>query len=118
MLTWIVRGLRTGVVTSPYPRRAELPPLRTVPKVDTAALTVDDCLALATVCPTRAMTCSPSPDGCAFILDYGACISCGLCAEALPGAVSMSSDYELAVRDSTDLRTTYELGRNGNGRRG
>lgn len=116
MLGWLLRGLRTGVVTTAYPRKEDPQFLRTVPRVDLSYLYPGDCLLLADTCPTSAMTCEEDDGALSFLLDYGSCISCGLCAEALPGAISMSSELELAARDREDLGTTYTFGRDGNGR--
>lgn len=60
---------------------------------------------LAEVCPTGALSCRfdiPS-----LTLDYSRCIGCGLCADAVPEAATMTDDYQLAARDQQDLRTEF-----------
>jgi formate hydrogenlyase subunit 6/NADH:ubiquinone oxidoreductase subunit I len=44
--------------------------------------------------------------GWAWELDDARCVFCGLCVEACPtGALVMSQEFELAVRDRSDLVT-------------
>lgn len=106
MLGWIARGLRTGVVTTSYPRSPAPSAVRTVPTILASALRPEQCRILADVCPTTALTCR----GGALILDYGPCISCGQCAAALPDVVSMTTDYELAAHGRDDLLTIFRFG--------
>lgn len=105
MLGWIWRGLRTGVVTTAYPRQPLPLAGRTVPVITAERLRREHGPLLAAVCPSTALTY----DG-RLILDYGPCISCAYCAVALPEVVSMSQAYELAARSANDLRTIYHFG--------
>lgn len=110
MFGWIWRGLRTGVVTTRYPRGSVETVSRTVPRIDTGRLSIEDCAILDVACPTGALTCEVGgvpPYRAALILDYGRCISCAYCADALPDAVSMTTDFELAARDRADDRIVY-----------
>lgn len=116
MIAWIFKGLRTGVVTNRYPFVPVGHHMRTVPHVDVATLEPGDCFRLATTCPTGAFTCRETEDGPLLTLSYGKCISCGLCAETLPGTVSMSSEFELATRTLGDLQTVYHFQDHAHGR--
>ena len=104
MGSWILQGLRTGIVTTRYPDRQEPQPEGILNR-----LVVDpercrpaepgDC---AASCPTGAITVSAAR----FRLDLGLCIQCTQCLSACPrGALAFEPDYELAVRDRQDLIT-------------
>lgn len=125
MLRWILRGLRTGIVTTRYPGRPEPIPsaFRGAPRVDASALTSAVAERLAAICPTDALSCEPGDESVAdasgarkgftqarcttLILDYGKCIFCGRCAEAEPTVVHMSTDYELASRTRASLQLRF-----------
>lgn len=115
MFGWIVKGLRTGVLTTSYPRRGGPTSVgRTVPRINSEVLREADCRLLSDVCPTRALTCTSGTET-QLVLDYASCISCERCALALPGVISMTEDFELAARDVQDLRTIYAFSRNAHG---
>jgi formate hydrogenlyase subunit 6/NADH:ubiquinone oxidoreductase subunit I len=109
MLRWILRGLRTGVLTTRYPKHPEPipPPFRGAPQVNPVQLSPRVCEELEAACPTGAFSYDRAVG--ALTLDYGKCIFCGLCAQALPSVVHMSTTYELAVRQREDLHTEYAL---------
>jgi Ni,Fe-hydrogenase III small subunit/ferredoxin len=93
MLEWIARGLRKGIVTSGYPRRAEpeLPRFRgRVDVIDPEAASEQ----LASLCPTGAI----QVDAGRLSLDRGRCILCGACVEAAPERFRFASGYETASR--------------------
>ena len=77
------QALATGVVTSDYPNgpMEVIPNLRGKPLIDFE--TAADCLPAALVCPTGALVVEDKQDNRKVTLDYGRCIFCGLCAEAL-----------------------------------
>jgi Ni,Fe-hydrogenase III small subunit/NAD-dependent dihydropyrimidine dehydrogenase PreA subunit len=81
-MTWLLRGLRNGVLTTAYPARPD-PYQRSFP----AAVAVtdsgrrDDADAIADICPTGAI--QAAPDGRLF-LDRGRCVLCGACVRAHP----------------------------------
>jgi len=116
MLSWILRGLRTGVRTTRYPNRPESQPLRAAPQVDPRRIRAADCRSLAEVCPTGAFACRETPNEMILTLDYARCIFCGLCAEAVPAVVQMSHDYELASLHREDLVTEFVFPGVGHGR--
>jgi formate hydrogenlyase subunit 6/NADH:ubiquinone oxidoreductase subunit I len=115
-LAWLVKGLRTGVVTTRYPAAAAPQPeqWRGRPVLDPAACrAADGCAACVAVCLPGALFLTPCPDTAGrasvpdLVLDYGRCIMCGLCVPACPaGALEIRPDHELAVRAAADLRVT------------
>lgn len=110
MLSWIWQGLRTGIVTTRYPKGpAVMPPAyRGRPLLDPDRCDPTVCRACADACLPRAITV----DGGALRLDLARCITCAYCVDACPaGAFTMSNDIELAARARADLVT--ELGREG-----
>ncbi|MGH2501824.1 MAG: 4Fe-4S dicluster domain-containing protein [Ktedonobacterales bacterium] len=116
-LTWVIEGLRGGIVTTPYPRRPDptaLAGVRTRP-----ALVVERCQA-AEGCDRCVTACLPNalaieqvggPDavngsgGAMVTLDLGRCIGCGLCVAACPhSALRMVTGAESATHVADDLR--------------
>lgn len=82
---WSLRGLRDGVVTTPWPRRPDQyqsgfpATVEVQPGVAPAAsgMAPDD---LKELCPTHAILV----DGDQLRVDHGRCIGCGRCIDALP----------------------------------
>jgi len=101
-----------GLVTIGYPDApAQVSPnFRGAPGFDFADWR--DSRPAAEACPTEAISIRESGATRLVTIDYGLCIFCGECAEAdRSGAVRMSGDFELAVRDRKDLVITagYDL---------
>lgn len=94
---WIFRGLRDGVVTSPWPRRADA-------YFDTwrgpASVAADSAGDFAALCPVSAI--GRAPDG-GLRLDQGRCVQCGRCVEAEPGTFSWAEGSAVAAVDRTAL---------------
>jgi formate hydrogenlyase subunit 6/NADH:ubiquinone oxidoreductase subunit I len=108
-LSWLVRGLRTGVLTTGYPRRAASMPdaWRGVIALDPDRCRVESeqppCTA---ACPSAALWTEPSESGPRVLhLDALACVACGRCVPACPaGALSMTPQFELSRLDHPDRR--------------
>jgi formate hydrogenlyase subunit 6/NADH:ubiquinone oxidoreductase subunit I len=104
MLSWILRGLRTGILTTPYPKRPEpMPPAyRGALRVAADRCRPEASAPCVAVCLPHALTL----DGGRLRLDLGRCITCGYCVAACPaGALTLTPEYELATRMHDDLLT-------------
>jgi Ni,Fe-hydrogenase III small subunit/ferredoxin len=88
-MPWVLRGLRNGVVTTHYPRRAD-PYADTFPAAVHAAPTghVDQ-----TLCPTGAIT---HRDGHPHV-DRGRCVLCGRCVHERPDLFSWAPGSQTAT---------------------
>jgi Ni,Fe-hydrogenase III small subunit/ferredoxin len=96
-MPWITRGLREGIVTTPYPRRPDGygPTFHSSATIDATANalahpSVNEAIA---VCPTRAI----SSDGSQVRLDRGRCIACGRCVERAPEVFAFESSAEVST---------------------
>src|SRR6185437_3185563 len=99
----IIHRLRHGCQTMPYPAG----PAPALPDRHGGALRVDaskcteSCAACVEVCPTKAITKSPSGP---MLLDLGKCIFCAACVEACPTkAITQTGNYRMATRRREDL---------------
>lgn len=93
MIGFIDKILKTGVVTSGYPHRADTPApaFRGRPESDPALC--QRCGDCGQACVTGALEVEP-----AWLVDLGRCIFCGRCEKACPsGALKMTRDFELAA---------------------
>lgn len=130
-LGWIVEGLRTGIVTTPYPKQHDptaTDGLRTRPLLrPERCIAASGCDACVQVCLPHALTLEPwsetpatsgpadsptSPAAAtqALWLDLGRCIGCGLCAAVCPAdALVMANDTELAAQEQHALRQAAPL---------
>ena len=116
VLSWVRRGLRTGVLTTRYPAAHEqMPPgFRGRPVLDAdLCIAAQGCNACVQVCLPGALSLTEIVNGAVetsdaspqLTLDYARCIMCGLCVTACPeDALQMGGDYELATRTREDLR--------------
>lgn len=102
MSNWIARGLRRGILTTPYPNRPETMPEQYRGRVLLAADAPAGALERAAgACLSRAIE-----------LDEGArvnvarCFQCGECARVAPEAARFTNDFELALvaGDPDDVR--------------
>lgn len=115
MFKILQKTIGTGIVTTSYPAvPAAVSDFRGRPHFDFARWV--DARPAAEVCPTQAIRVGGSDVRRTVTVDYGRCIFCGLCAETTPeGAIRISSEFELAVRDRRDLVLTAEYALDPNG---
>ncbi len=99
-MPWIPRGLRNGIVTSPYPRRSDRYDAAFKGTIDIRDVEQSQTVSTAAEhCPTQAIT---FVDG-APQLDRGKCILCGRCAEIAPDVFVISSSFETSAIRRRDL---------------
>jgi len=82
-MPWVLRGLRNGILTTGWPKRADsyfdsFPAAVRVVAAPPSA-TTEMVTQAAAVCPTAAISVDPRPH-----LDRGRCILCGRCVQAAP----------------------------------
>jgi Ni,Fe-hydrogenase III small subunit len=97
MTKWVLKGLRTGIKTTPYPNRqdesAGLSPGRPSGGPQPSA---SEAAALATRCPTDAITSARNDTS----IDFRHCVLCFRCQRDTDGAViEWEPGYEWAARD-------------------
>jgi Ni,Fe-hydrogenase III small subunit/formate hydrogenlyase subunit 6/NADH:ubiquinone oxidoreductase subunit I len=100
---------QTGLVTIGYPEKPANLSMRYrgAPRFDFSRWR--DSRPAAEVCPTGAISIQERDDTRLVTVDYGLCIYCGQCAEAdTSGAVKITREFELAVRDRRNLVVTGE----------
>jgi formate hydrogenlyase subunit 6/NADH:ubiquinone oxidoreductase subunit I len=116
-LTWVIEGLRGGIVTTRYPKQAD--PVAVAGVRTRPALITERCQALAgcdrcvTACLPNALAIEQA-DGRetgTFTLDLGRCIGCALCVQECPSeALRMVTDAESATRAADGLRRSARIG--------
>jgi Ni,Fe-hydrogenase III small subunit/formate hydrogenlyase subunit 6/NADH:ubiquinone oxidoreductase subunit I len=114
MFETLRQSLKTGVVTTGYPKTPAEISRRARGKPEISWTKWSDARPAAAVCPTAAITCCDSNDGRVATLDLGKCIFCGLCAEA-DSAIRMTSQCELAASSREALRVIAKYALNPDG---
>lgn len=95
-------------VTLEYPEKKIIPPenFRGKPTVGNCI----KCMTCVRVCPSGAIKIDEDE----FTIDLNKCIFCGNCSYYCPvGSIKMSSEYELASSDKSDLGLVYDIKRKG-----
>lgn len=90
-MSWLLRGLRRGIVTTHYPAAPAGMPHMYRGAVDALEASRGEQQRGAAVCPTQAIEAGDDR----AIVDRRRCIQCGLCAAAAPGAFAMSNAFAL-----------------------
>jgi len=107
VLDVLLRGWRTGVLTTRYPAIPEPAPVAFRGQVTLDPNRCGGNGECARVCPSAAIMVETSAAGAwTWELNDARCVFCGLCADVCPtGAIALSTEFELAVRDPADLVT-------------
>jgi Ni,Fe-hydrogenase III small subunit/ferredoxin len=98
---WIPRGLRNGIVTTPYPRHSD--GYDDAFRGAIAVSNVEHSQSLVTaveLCPTKAIYFVEG----VLQLDRGKCVLCGRCAEIAPDVFNISPTFETSAIRRRDLR--------------
>lgn len=101
-MPWIPRGMRQGIVTSPYPRKPDGYGPAFCGRIvvsDGPGDTTDALASAAAACPTTAI----APDGGRPVLDRGLCILCRRCVTLAPATFSFDGGFETAERSRRAL---------------
>jgi Ni,Fe-hydrogenase III small subunit/ferredoxin len=106
-MAWVLRGLRDGFVTTPYPRRPDGydPNYRGALELASHPVGSDgtrpgglDEVSLTALCPTGAIESATGIDGQRGLrLDRGRCILCGRCVDADPTRFAFTPTVETAA---------------------
>lgn len=101
-MPWLPRGLREGIVTSRYPRRADGYGPAFHGRVEVVGPPFDSWSTLesaAAACPTGAISVAEptSSSGAAVRVDRGRCILCGRCVTLAPGTFRFGQGFEAAT---------------------
>lgn len=120
MFKILEKTLRTGVVTTAYPKARAAISDHARGKPDFEFAGWRDARPAAEACPVGAIAVVDAGLTRSVTVDYGRCVFCGECAAAsADGAVRESAAFEMAARSRADLRVSaqYELYSDGSHRR-
>jgi Ni,Fe-hydrogenase III small subunit/formate hydrogenlyase subunit 6/NADH:ubiquinone oxidoreductase subunit I len=97
------KTLRTGTVTTGYPKAAPKLPANFRGRPEFDLKNWRDARAAADACPTGAIAVADAGGMRSVTVDYGQCIFCGECEAASGDAAHMTREFELATRDRNEL---------------
>jgi Ni,Fe-hydrogenase III small subunit/formate hydrogenlyase subunit 6/NADH:ubiquinone oxidoreductase subunit I len=116
MFKILQKTFKTGIVTAPFPTSpaALSEHFRGRPQFDLERW--PDARPAAAACPTGAIAMRDDSGSRQVTVDYGLCVFCGQCADAsADGAVHITREFALAVKDRRDLIVTAEYALNPDG---
>lgn len=109
MALWTFHGLLWGKASTRWPLGrgdAGQEGVLGMPRYRPDRVTRESARACADACPTEAIRHVEDAQGPRLAIDYGRCIACQLCVEAVPdGPMEESQDWAFAVRDRDALAT-------------
>jgi len=91
MSQWVIKGIRTGIKTTPYPRGAERA-AGVTPGLPGSGEFATDAAALVERCPTRALSLTDSK----ISVDYRRCVHCYRCVRGVGRPLDWAPSYEWA----------------------
>ena len=92
-MPWVTRGLRNGILTTPYPKRPDGYGANWRGAVNAPGDVAGKTVVAQELCPTGAIGPGATGD---LSLDRGKCILCGRCVAELPEVFSFDSSVEVA----------------------
>ncbi len=104
MSRWITTGVRRGVLTTRYPTRPESEAAPAAVVVDVTALSGEQAMAAAALCPSGAIQVEGDRERGVLDFDMGQCVMCGRCTREFPDAFRHTTDPDVAVRTRGRLR--------------
>jgi Ni,Fe-hydrogenase III small subunit len=106
MANWVLKGLRTGVKSSVYPRSLDSAPgISPGRPVETPLKSPTAADALVARCPTRAI----APRNGGIAIDLGRCVHCFRCLREVKDPASWQPDYEWATQTSEAVAALDKL---------
>jgi len=107
MANWVLKGLRTGVKTSIYPRRLDdAPGVSPGLPVETPLKSATAAEALVARCPTRAI----ARENGEIMIDQCRCVHCFRCRRGVAEPASWQPDYEWAMQTADATAALDQLG--------
>ncbi len=107
MFDILKKTLKTGTVTTNYPKEPDIAPAGFRGKPEILSDKCNYCGECAAVCPPGVIWLEEVGGSRTLTLSYCGCIFCGRCEEICPhGAIKLTQEYELASKTKDDLLTS------------
>jgi hydrogenase-4 component H len=109
MFDILIKTLKTGTVTTKYPKNPDIAPVGFRGKPELFPDKCTYCGECAKACPSGVMRLKTEHGVKTLTLSICGCIFCGRCEEVCPsGAVRLSQEYEIASKTKDDLLTIIQ----------
>lgn len=106
MFDIIIKTLKTGTVTTKYPKRPDIAPPGSRGKPELSPDKCEFCGECARVCPPGVIWLTKEQGEKSLTFSICGCIFCGRCEEVCPhSAIILTQEYELASKTKDDLLT-------------
>lgn len=107
MFEILKKTLKTGTVTTNYPKKPDTAPAGFRGKPELLSDKCTYCGECAAVCPPGVIWLLEGNGEKTLTLSYCGCIFCGRCEDVCPyGAIKLTQEYELASKTKDDLLTS------------